>query len=220
MALCLVYRYGWSVQLAIIVVLAWANAIFRAVRFAAQVSDRYHQVIHPQPVTVIVTFTFVMALIASRVTARFQRPWFATAGALTYPLYLVHASIGFIVFGLVGRYLNRWLLLALLVATMLGAAYLIHRYVEARIAPLLKSGLASMSDAAGPRIIPPPRGRHAASSRDGAQPPNAYSGPDPDPAADSQDITQLRLHQGHGLTNPTFITVAGSVASRLCDLRV
>jgi peptidoglycan/LPS O-acetylase OafA/YrhL len=194
MALCLVYRYGWSVQLAIIVPLAWANAIYRAVRFAAQVSDRYHQVIHPLPVAVIVTFTFiVMALIASRVTARFQRPWFAAAGALTYPLYLVHAYIGFIVFGLAGRYLNKWLLLALLVAVMLGAAYLINRYVEARIAPLLKSGLTRISDAARPRIIPPPRGRHAASSQERAQLPNAYSRPDPGPAAGSPDITEFRL---------------------------
>jgi peptidoglycan/LPS O-acetylase OafA/YrhL len=198
MALCLVYRYGWSVQLAIIVVLAWANAIYRAVRFAAQVSGRYHQVIHPLPVAVIVTLIFiVMALVASRVTARFQRPWFAAAGALTYPLYLVHAYIGFIVFRLAGRYLNKWLLLALLVAAMLGAAYLIHRYAEARIAPLLKSGLTRISDAARARIVPLPRGRHATSSPARAQPPNAYSRPDPGPAADSQDIAQLPQLLGH-----------------------
>jgi peptidoglycan/LPS O-acetylase OafA/YrhL len=186
MALCLVYRYGWSVQLGIIVVLAWANAIYRAVGFAAQVSVRYHQTIHPLPVAVIVTCIFiVMALIASRVTARLQRPWFVTAGSLTYPLYLVHAYIGFIVFGLVERYLNKWLLLALLVATMLAVSYAVHRYAEARMGPVLKSGLTRISGAARASISLPAGGRHAASGQGSAQAPNADHVPDPGSAADS-----------------------------------
>lgn len=163
MALCLVYRYGWSVQLGVIFVLAYANAIYRAIGFAAQVSARYHQTIHPLPVAVIVTCIFiVMALIASRATVRLQRRWFVAAGALTYPLYLVHAYIGFIVFRLAGHYLDKWLLLALMVATMLGAAYVVHRYAETWLAPVLKSGLTRVSDGARTGILPPARGRHAA----------------------------------------------------------
>ena len=162
MALCLVSRYGWSVQLGLVFGLAYANAIYRAVGFAALVSNREHQEIHPVPVAIIVTCIFiVMTLIASRVTSRLVRPWFASAGALTYPLYLVHAYIGFIVFTLAARYVNKWLLLAALIVVMLGVAHLINRQVEARLAPSLKSGLTRISDAAKARLPFRSRGRHA-----------------------------------------------------------
>ena len=56
-----------------------------------------------------------MTLIAFRVTRRLGRPWFAVAGALTYPLYLVHAYNGFVIINLIGRYLNRWVLLVTMI---------------------------------------------------------------------------------------------------------
>ncbi|TMR07814.1 hypothetical protein ETD86_50440 [Nonomuraea turkmeniaca] len=60
------------------------------------------------------------------------------AGALTYPLYLLHAHIGFIVFARLGTAVDAHVLLCGLIVVMLGAAYVMHRFVERPLAPALK----------------------------------------------------------------------------------
>ena len=51
-------------------------------------------------------------------------------GVLTYPLYLIHQNIGFMMFQEFGDSVNRYVLLAALVLIMLLASWLIHRLVE------------------------------------------------------------------------------------------
>jgi peptidoglycan/LPS O-acetylase OafA/YrhL len=101
-----------------------------------------------------------MTLIAFRVTRRLGRPWFAVAGALTYPLYLVHAYSGFVIINLIGRYLNRWVLLVVMVTGMCGVAYAIHRLIEVRLASRLKRALTRLVRAVqrGPRAPTGPGG--------------------------------------------------------------
>jgi peptidoglycan/LPS O-acetylase OafA/YrhL len=146
MALCLIYRSGISWQLGTILALSYGNAVFQAINFAQRVSGRYHQVLHPLVVAAAVTAIFIVTtLIALRVTGRLRRPWFAAAGALTYPLYLVHAYNGFVLFNLFGRAVNKWVLLTAMVAVMSCAAYAIHRLVEVRCAPQLKLALTRLA---------------------------------------------------------------------------
>lgn len=75
----------------------------------------------------------------SRITGR----WFTTAGLLTYPLYLIHQYWGFAVIRLLSDDLPRYAVLAIAVAFSLAFAWLIHRFVERPLAPLLKRGLKS-----------------------------------------------------------------------------
>jgi peptidoglycan/LPS O-acetylase OafA/YrhL len=153
MALCLVYRSGASWQLAGILVAAYCNAVYQAIRFGHGVALRYHQALHPPAIAAIITIIFiVMTLIALRVTRRLGRPWFAVAGALTYPLYLVHAYNGFALFNLLGHVLNRWVLLAVMVIGMCCLAYAIHRLVEVTFAPRLKRALTRLACAAYRRL--------------------------------------------------------------------
>ncbi len=113
MALCLIYRTGFSWQLGAILAIAYANAVYQAIHFGRLVASRYHQTLHSAVIAVVITVIFVvMTLIALRVTRQLGRPWFAVAGALTYPLYLVHAYNGFVIINLIGRHLNRWVLLS------------------------------------------------------------------------------------------------------------
>ncbi|MGS2648429.1 hypothetical protein [Streptosporangium sp. LJ11] len=79
-----------------------------------------------------------MFLVSLRATRRLGRPWFAVAGALAYPLYLIHAHIGFIVFDRLGDSVPRYVLLAGLLVLMRLGAYAIHALVEHPLAPLLK----------------------------------------------------------------------------------
>ena len=149
MALCLIYRTGFSWQLGAILVITYGNAVYQALNFAHRVSGRYHQALHQPVIVAVITAIFIITtLIALRATRRLGRPWFAAAGALTYPLYLVHAYNGFVLFNRFGRMMNRWVLLAALVTGMCCAAYAIHRLVEIQSAPRLKRALLRLADAA------------------------------------------------------------------------
>jgi hypothetical protein len=148
MALCLIYRTGLSRSLGAILLITYGNAVYQAINFAHRVSHRYHQALHiPVVVAIITAILVVTTLIAIRVTRRFGRPWFAIAGALTYPLYLVHAYNGFVLFKLFGGVVNRWVLLAAMVTGMGCAAYAIHRLVEVRLGPRLKRALVRLAGA-------------------------------------------------------------------------
>jgi peptidoglycan/LPS O-acetylase OafA/YrhL len=152
MALCLICRSGFSWQLGAILGVTYANAVYQAVRFGHGVAVRYHQALHPAVIAAIITVIFVvMVLIALRVTRGLGRPWFAVAGALTYPLYLVHAYNGFALFNVLGGVLNRWVLLAVMITGMCLLAYGIHRLVEVPAGPRLKRMLIRLAEAAGRR---------------------------------------------------------------------
>lgn len=145
MALCLIYRTGFSWVLGVILVICFGNALYQAANFARKVSLRYHQVLHIPVVLSIITVIFiVLTLVALRVTRRFGRPWFAALGALTYPLYLVHAYSGFALFNLFAGHLSppsRWLLLVAMITFMTSLAYAVHQVAEVRFAPRLKAAL-------------------------------------------------------------------------------
>ncbi|WP_162795507.1 acyltransferase family protein [Nonomuraea lactucae] len=140
MGLFLVHRFGLTWQLAALLPLCLGNAVYRALGFADAVGRRYgvsydHAII----VGVVVAIFAVMALVAFRVIwGRAVGPWLETAGALTYPLYLLHAHIGFILFARLGGSVNRYVLLYGLVVVMCLAAYAVHRFVERPAAPALK----------------------------------------------------------------------------------
>ncbi|MEV6035681.1 hypothetical protein AB0L65_31290 [Nonomuraea sp. NPDC052116] len=75
---------------------------------------------------VVATVIIAMTLVALRVTRGLGRPRFVIAGALTYPLHLVHAYAGFIAFTRLGDPAPPYGTMALTGAL----AYAIHTLVE------------------------------------------------------------------------------------------
>ncbi|MDP4502847.1 acyltransferase family protein [Nonomuraea turcica] len=139
MALFMLYKFGLNLQIALLVPICLGNAVYRAIGYADAVGDRYSVTYSTAIITTVVVVIFlVMTLVALRVTQRLGRPWLVPAGALTYPLYLLHAHIGFIVFARLGDAVDAHVLLCGLILVMLGAAYLVHRFVERPLAPALK----------------------------------------------------------------------------------
>ncbi len=154
MALFLLYKFGIDRQIALLVPLCLGNAVFRAIGYADAVGRRYsvgysHAVI----VAVVVVIFLVMTLVALRVTRFAAKPWMVTAGALTYPLYLLHAHIGFILINRVGDAVDKHVLLYGTIALMCAAAYAAHRFVERPVAPLIKRWAAPRPDL-GKRVWP------------------------------------------------------------------
>ncbi|MGV8940249.1 MAG: acyltransferase family protein [Lysobacter sp.] len=92
----------------------------------------------PVVIALIATFFVIMLLVATRrMGSVAQRNW-AMAGALTYPLYLLHQNIGFMLFNVAYPAINQHVLFWGAVLVMIGMSYAVHVLVEKRFAPVLK----------------------------------------------------------------------------------
>ncbi|WP_433419469.1 acyltransferase family protein [Microtetraspora malaysiensis] len=150
MALCVVYRSGLSWNLGVIIVACLGNAVYRGVEFAGKVGN-HTEIMAGVVVAVIIAIFLVMTLIALRVTRNLGRPWFAVAGALTYPLYLIHAHVGFVIFTRLGNRVPPHLLLISTMVVMCLVAYAIHALIERPLAPVFKQALNLIFNL-GPRL--------------------------------------------------------------------
>ncbi len=115
-------------------------AVLQAVRSLPRIEAHYQVRPDLMVTLLLVTLIFVlMLLVALRLSGPIgRRPWLL-AGALTYPLYLLHQNIGFIVFNHAYPQWNAHLLLWGMVGLMLLAAYAVNRLVERPLAPKLKA---------------------------------------------------------------------------------
>jgi peptidoglycan/LPS O-acetylase OafA/YrhL len=93
------------------------------------------------PAMVLLTIAYALLLaIALGATDRLDWRWMATAGALTYPFYLLHQRIGYSLIRTAHAHtgLPAWVLITSAVVILLAAAWLVHRLVERPLAPLLR----------------------------------------------------------------------------------
>jgi peptidoglycan/LPS O-acetylase OafA/YrhL len=156
-AFYLMYRFGANALLWAIVGGSWIIAVSRLWREI----DTYITSEFLPAAACVTVFFVVMALIANGVTDRIRWRWLTTAGALTYPLYLLHEQIGLTVITAARPYLPAWVLLAATVVGLLLFAYLVHRLVERpaakRLRRALLRSLGSMRAADAAPAVPAPR---------------------------------------------------------------
>jgi peptidoglycan/LPS O-acetylase OafA/YrhL len=83
-------------------------------------------------------FGLVAAATLSR-AAHWNAPWMVTAGALTYPVYLVHENLGWFVIAHLRTRIGAWGAVLAAVAVALVAAWLLHRFIEKPFGPRLRT---------------------------------------------------------------------------------
>ncbi|MEU3461456.1 acyltransferase [Streptomyces sp. NPDC006733] len=140
----LVYRFGHDPLSWGVVAVGWLFGQHYAVKGLIPSSHAAHVFQHRSETVIIVIVTLGFAAVAAvtllpRVAAVDWR-WLTTAGILTYPFYLVHEHLGWVViFQLHQRWhLAPYAVLALTAGSMLVLAWLLHRLVERPLAPRLK----------------------------------------------------------------------------------
>lgn len=145
----LVHARGATASRLALVALSLGVALVRAERERLVLQAHYDTMLSPWVVGAVVAGCYAVMLAVSLGWTRALRwsGWVAL-GALTYPLYLLHQTLGYLAF-------NRWaagvdpgvvVLLALAVALVL--AHAVHRWVERPLAPAMKRGLERLRVAA------------------------------------------------------------------------
>ena len=118
------WRYG-------LLAVAYGLALRGAGAQARQMMAGYHTYVSPAVAMSTVTLFFGVFYVITRHKISFSRSaWLAGLGALTYPLYLIHSNIGFIILHRIGPFTNKYVLLSALIMLMLGLAWLLHVLVE------------------------------------------------------------------------------------------
>jgi peptidoglycan/LPS O-acetylase OafA/YrhL len=141
-AFFLMYRFGPNALLWGIVGVSWALGLHQLRIGPSADNLRQSGPFWWPGVIVVITGIFaVMALVALGRLDWVRGRWLTIAGALTYPLYLLHGSIGYVLLARLHRHVSRWPLLIGLVAAMLVAAWLVHRFIERPLAPLVRRWL-------------------------------------------------------------------------------
>jgi peptidoglycan/LPS O-acetylase OafA/YrhL len=138
----LAFKEGWSPFTSGLVAASFGLAIFQAVREAGQASAFVGVTINHYVVAgFICAFFAVFALIASRKLKAISTPKYLLLGALTYPLYLVHQYVGYMIFNGLNERLNRHALFWGTTFLMLFVAWLVNRFVERPFANPFRSVL-------------------------------------------------------------------------------
>ncbi|MBC6609409.1 acyltransferase [Hymenobacter sp. BT507] len=124
---------------------AYILAIRTGFSKAAVLTTTYHGVLSRGVVITVITCFFLLFLLITLGKTDLSRlTWLSWLGSLTYPLYLVHGSIGFIIFHRVGHLMNKYILLVATLGLMLMVAYLIHVLIEKRYSKKLGTQVAKL----------------------------------------------------------------------------
>ncbi|MFD9123866.1 acyltransferase family protein [Kitasatospora sp. NPDC059571] len=205
LAFYLMRRFGPDLLLWLLVGLTFllgCRAALPTFRFVA--SQAGHPMSEWAMVAVIAAFYLLMAGVALDWFRAVDWRWLTTAGAVTYPLYLLHEYIGWEVISTVGGRVDARLLVAVLLVVMTGASWLVHRYVERPSArwlkPRLAASFAKVRAAGAPPVRRPAHpAEHGPADADAHGPAHAHAhgdGPDRSGRADACPPGRARAAAG------------------------
>jgi len=127
----LISKEGLSLYKGIVVAVCYVFVTLHAFAQAGEMEAHYQTSFNAVAVALILAACFlVLFLIAHGRTGSFASAKWAGLGALTYPLYLVHQSIGFTLFNAGYSHVNVHLLVWGVVALMVLVAYIVNKGVE------------------------------------------------------------------------------------------
>jgi peptidoglycan/LPS O-acetylase OafA/YrhL len=137
-----IWSRGWSMLRMGVILGSWGLSLYEACMMLPKFETATRTVMDRGVVIGLITACFIMMyLVATKKTFWVGRRNWMLLGALTYPLYLVHQAIGYVIFNHLYPGLNPHLLLWGTVGLMTAIAYLVNLHVEQRYAGAFKRQL-------------------------------------------------------------------------------
>jgi peptidoglycan/LPS O-acetylase OafA/YrhL len=138
----LVWSQGASIGRLALIAASWGLALFQAGPGLREFETYYQTTVNTNIVFSIITLFFLgMLLVSLRRTGSLARHRWPLAGALSYPVYLLHQNIGYIIFNRFYPAIDPHALLWGTVILVLAAAYAVHVLVERRLSSRMKMAL-------------------------------------------------------------------------------
>jgi peptidoglycan/LPS O-acetylase OafA/YrhL len=151
----LVWQSGSTWRRWALIALSYGLSIAHALGELPELNQHYQTVMNPLTVVSLITlFYALLAAVSLRRTGTIGGMTWPLAGALTYPLYLLHQNIGYIVFHQLHGKVNDHVLMWGTAMAMIALAYVIHQGVEKPLAPHLKHGVDGLLGRVPPSLLP------------------------------------------------------------------
>ncbi|GGO12471.1 acyltransferase [Microbispora rosea subsp. aerata] len=142
MALYLIHRFGGSLFPWLFVGAGWTLGLYTALDGEPTAIRRFGPALGSALVVGVISLIFlVMILVAVGAFDRVDWRWLTFLGTLTYPLYLFHHHVGFLLIQWLHPVLGNRVTLPLVVAAVLVVAYGVHRLVERPLQPRMRAAL-------------------------------------------------------------------------------
>lgn len=143
-AFYLIWRHGMAWRRAALLVAVWPLTLYESIRGLAESADHYGEPLNPWVVAAVVTAFFgLMLAIALKRTGMFGRRDWYWFGALSYPLYLIHQNIGYMIINLTYPAINPHIVFIGTTIIVIAIACAVHVGVERRVGPPLKKAVRS-----------------------------------------------------------------------------
>lgn len=94
--------------------------------------------------SLIVVFYLLMFLVSCGKLKSINSSKLTKLGLLTYPLYLIHQNIGFIIFNNLFNYVNKYALVLLTIIFMIFLSYILNNFYEQKVSNYLRTKLKLM----------------------------------------------------------------------------
>ncbi|MET0845202.1 MAG: acyltransferase [Pseudomonas sp.] len=135
----LIWAKGITTSRVLLLAGALALANFTAIVWAQLLETKYSTEYNLLIVcSIIILFFMTFFLVATNRTGAIGMFNWTALGALTYPLYLLHQMIGFMIFNIAYPAVNPHLLLWGTIALMIGVSHIIHKQIETPMARSMK----------------------------------------------------------------------------------
>lgn len=132
-------KKGNGKQLVILLLGSWIVAIRTCTENALLNQNYYQTNFTPKYIILIITIFYIIFLFIILGKLNLTRyKWLSWLGALTYPIYLIHHNIGYILFQKVGNRVDKYLLLISISLVIILLAYLIHEFTEKKFSGYLR----------------------------------------------------------------------------------
>jgi len=155
-----IWSEGWSPLRGGVILGSWALSLYEVWISLPKFEIATGATMNRSVVLAVITACFLlMVLVALRKTSWVGRRNWLLLGSLTYPLYLIHQAIGYVIFNHFYPTVNPHLLLWGTVAIMIAVAYLINVYVEQRYSTPFKQQLNNKWNSLYSFVIPAARPR-------------------------------------------------------------
>ncbi len=137
----LIWSKGLSFTRVIAIAVSWGLAVTQTLASTALFEKHYKTPINKNLVIEIITLFFlVMLFVTLKKTGWFGRARWTAIGALTYPLYLLHENIGFMIFNISYPAINAHILFWGMIFLMFGISYVVS-FFEKKVSPSFKNSL-------------------------------------------------------------------------------
>lgn len=138
----LIWSQGASLIRIGVMCLSWSLALAQALQGISKFEKLYNTSMDGIVVCGIITlFYLIMLLVSLRRIGFLGRNRWLLAGSLTYPLYLLHQNIGFMVFNMTYPAINPHLLLWGVIIGAIAAAFGVNYFIERKFSAPLKRSL-------------------------------------------------------------------------------